>query len=297
MTVIGKILTFLVFFMSLVFLGFAVSINVLNKDPITKKSWYDVAKEYRDKTIPSLQKDIQARDRIIVDLRAKIAEQLEPEIQKIKENFAKELEQARDEAADAKAKAEEAIAKFKKAQDAADNLAIELQKRREEALAQYELQKQKDLALADLRAQITKITNEKIQAQVAAATFRDRVQTLEKQNRELVQALESEREKTAERLEVAGGKELIRRPPPDDVQGTIKAIGRDGLVAITIGSDHGLLRGHTLEVFRTQPKAQYLGVIRLVEVKPHEAVGVMLTPQFRNLIRKGDQVASRILSP
>jgi hypothetical protein len=69
----------------------------------------------------------------------------------------------------------------------------------------------------------------------------------------------------------------------------------DGLVAISIGSDAGLLKGHTLQVFRREPKPLYLGTIKLVEVGPHEAVGKIMSPQFKKLIQNKDEVVSRIV--
>ena len=61
MTIIGKILTFLIFVFSLLFLGFAIIINNTNKDPRTKLSWYE-----RTKQLEAGQKnyidDIKAKD-------------------------------------------------------------------------------------------------------------------------------------------------------------------------------------------------------------------------------------------
>ena len=56
------------------------------------------------------------------------------------------------------------------------------------------------------------------------------------------------------------------------------------------------LKGHTLEVFRLDPipaKSMYLGTIRILEVRPNEAVGQPIA-RPRVPIEKGDRVASRI---
>src|SRR5439155_512641 len=86
----------------------------------------------------------------------------------------------------------------------------------------------------------------------------------------------------------AGGK----NPPPGDVEGVVKKVDESGLVQISVGSDAGLARGHTLEVFRLKPAPRYLGQIRIVEVKRTEAVGRVVGRPLGK-IQKDDRVASR----
>jgi hypothetical protein len=89
-----------------------------------------------------------------------------------------------------------------------------------------------------------------------------------------------------------------RNPPPENVQGVIKQVDSSGLMTISIGSDAGLSKGHTLEVFRFTgsgpSQSKYLGTIRILEVKAKEAVakpvGRMASPPYVN-----DQVASRLI--
>src|SRR5947209_2450018 len=45
------------------------------------------------------------------------------------------------------------------------------------------------------------------------------------------------------------------------------------LVSISIGSDSGLAKDQTLEVYRLKPLPLYVGQIRLVDVRAKEAVG------------------------
>lgn len=92
-----------------------------------------------------------------------------------------------------------------------------------------------------------------------------------------------------------GGARVAHQPPPGDLRGQIKAVDKDGLVSVSIGSDAGLQKGHTLEVYRAAPKPLYLGVIEIIEVTPQEAVGRPATPRFKDQMQTGDQVASRIL--
>jgi hypothetical protein len=69
------------------------------------------------------------------------------------------------------------------------------------------------------------------------------------------------------------------------------------LIKISIGSDAGLTKGHTLEVFRLSAVAtqsKYLGTVRILEVTPNEAVAQPVKPLSDKPIA-GDRVASRIL--
>ncbi len=94
----------------------------------------------------------------------------------------------------------------------------------------------------------------------------------------------------------AGGSELTaRNPPTEDVEGLIKALdATSGLVTLTVGSDAGLTKGHTMEVFSLNP-AKYKGTIRILNVSGSEAVG---KPVSRPLgpIQVGDRVASKIVA-
>ena len=85
-----------------------------------------------------------------------------------------------------------------------------------------------------------------------------------------------------------------KNPPAENVEGMVtKVDAKTGLVTVSVGSDDGLVKGHTLEVFRVNP-AKYLGTVRVLETTPHEAVaqpvGRLLAP-----VQQGDKVASKIL--
>jgi hypothetical protein len=93
----------------------------------------------------------------------------------------------------------------------------------------------------------------------------------------------------------AGGSEdsSAKNPPPENVEGEVKEVdAKSGLMTISIGSDAGLQKGHTLEVYRLNPP-KYLGTIRIIDVRPKDAVG---KPQGRTLsdIQAGDKIASKI---
>jgi hypothetical protein len=87
---------------------------------------------------------------------------------------------------------------------------------------------------------------------------------------------------------------LTANPPPGDVSGRVKNFDpTSGLMTITIGSDAGILKGHTLQVYRLEPNGQYVGVMRVLEVRPNEAVGKMINKP-RTPVQVNDKVASKI---
>ena len=81
-------------------------------------------------------------------------------------------------------------------------------------------------------------------------------------------------------------------PPPDNLEGVVRRA--DGnLVTISLGSDAGLSKGNTLEVFRLSEGA-YLGRIRIVEVFPSYAVATTVG-RMSKPIKVDDRVATKIL--
>jgi hypothetical protein len=89
------------------------------------------------------------------------------------------------------------------------------------------------------------------------------------------------------------GESVTKNPPANPLEGTIMNTDPSGLVTISIGSDAGLAKGHTLEVYRLAP-SKYLGTIRILEVKPKEAVGQPMGRMTAPL-QKGDRVVNRIV--
>ncbi len=132
-----------------------------------------------------------------------------------------------------------------------------------------------------------------VAAEISARSLKDINQRLEEQLQDLARDLT--RIRSTGGPGATGGTGVARRvnPPPDNVEGLIRQVDRN-LVTLTIGSDAGLAKGQTLEVFRYSPTPRYVGRIRIVDVTAHQAVGRadgrMSTP-----MQVGDTVASSIL--
>jgi hypothetical protein len=84
-------------------------------------------------------------------------------------------------------------------------------------------------------------------------------------------------------------------PPVGKVEGTVTRVD-DGLVMVSVGSDAGLAKGNTLEVFRLGTTPRYLGRLRIIEVKPTSAIGRQVAGGTKQPIKSGDRVASQVTS-
>jgi hypothetical protein len=90
-------------------------------------------------------------------------------------------------------------------------------------------------------------------------------------------------------------------PLPTHVEGVIEKIDpKDtSLLSISIGSDAGLAKNHTLDVYRLKPAPLYLGKIRIIQVTPHKAVARRIgniTAETPTLM-PGDIVTSSLTAP
>jgi hypothetical protein len=86
--------------------------------------------------------------------------------------------------------------------------------------------------------------------------------------------------------------------PAVDVEGTVRRLDKqENLVLISLGSDAGLMVGHTLHVYRLDPRpemSKYLGKIEIVNLKGKDAVARPLDRLKTEEIKLGDKVASRL---
>jgi hypothetical protein len=178
------------------------------------------------------------------------------------------------------------------------------------AAAQKEIElRQKDVEqirtfLKEERDLNVRLTLDKEALNNRAVTAEINMKAVQDKNQQLVKQLE-ETTKEIVRLRATGGKATttvagnLPNPPQENVDGLVETTDPTShLVTITLGSDAGLAKGHTLEVFRLNPvvptQSKYLGRIRLVEVTATRAVG-QPTGRMAAPPQRGDHVASQIL--
>src|SRR5207244_9454264 len=87
-------------------------------------------------------------------------------------------------------------------------------------------------------------------------------------------------------------------PPAKMVRGKITKVDPENglLVSVNVGLDEGVKEHNTLEVFRTSPSPEYLGMIRIMKADYHQATGKLIRNQFApaKVLREGDQVATSL---
>lgn len=154
---------------------------------------------------------------------------------------------------------------------------------------------QRDKRIVEQQADIVKYRNHGVAEESARKATQDRL------DQSLTRVAELEKELVKRASGVAGDalpEKGRANPPSVYVKGEIEAIHAQdtGLVQLNVGSDKGLKQNQTLEVYRTDPQPLYLGLIRIVDVSPHTAVGRLerIGSGSRTALRVGDTVASTL---
>jgi len=148
------------------------------------------------------------------------------------------------------------------------------------------LLKERESALVKALAEAKVQRDDKVQNEINWKTEQERNVALVDQVTKLSQEIE--------RLKLGSTPGQALNPPQDNVEGTVRTVGADGYITLSIGSDAGLKAGNTLEVFRLQPEPKYLGMIRVINVAPHEAVARPMSGLRANAIQSGDKVAAHV---
>jgi predicted phage tail protein len=292
MTIIGKILTFLIFVFSLLFLGFAIVINNTNKDPRTKQSWYETVLDLR-KAMNNYKEDIKAKEEEIAANRAEIVARTKEQADTIARHT-KQLEELSAKVAAAENAKEAAVTKLQQSQVLIATIQSDIEKKTKENLDLSDRIKQLDIKIAGLNQEVTTQKNQRIAAQIERDTLKGRLNENERELARLQQELENSRDQKL--AQASPGEASKAAPPPVDVQGKVVGVA-GGLISINKGSDHGIAKAHTMEIYRLSPKAEWVARIRIIQVSDHEAVGQIVLPQNRTpTVLPNDLVGSTILA-
>ena len=286
MTAVGKIFVIINLLFSLVVAGFIVVVYARSTNWAASnakwKAQYEVVEASRAATEQQMQ---QMQAAAAADV-ARLTNELKDKDQRIAAAQA-----------DTAAKDKE-LEQFKVAgnKDGASFQALsnELEKRKIE-VAQLETQvKSKDDQIVKLIENKNTANDARVAAEIKANSFQGKAERLELRLRET--ETEIVKLKRAGGPGAAGGITLVStaNPPPQNVEGVVtETTVRGDLMRISIGSDAGLAKGHTLDVFRLKPTPQYLGQIRLTDVRANEAVGQPVE-RLKYPVQKGDLVASDV---
>lgn len=284
MTAVGKILVFFNLLLSLAVGWFCIQLYVtrtrwaMEYDDLAKR--YEVAQASRDASageIKSIQAKCDGEVAIERDLRKKAEADYVTLATANRDLSAKVLTASKE------SQAHGALAEMSQA---------EVSKRQKD----YEMLKATLAKETDENIKLVKERNELLQRTVAAEiqfrSIKDVMLRLEERYQEAMREMVKLKANGATAVANRTGD---RNPPVESVEGLIKNTDpRSGLVTITLGSDAGLTKGNTMEVFRLSPSPKYLGTIRILEVTATQAVGAP-TGRMTAPPKPGDRVASRIL--
>ncbi len=287
MTPVGKILVFVNLIFSL-FVG-AMGLMVFTAD--TNKNAEIVKVQREREVLKASNTTYQEENKSIQEDKSSTLKEKEVDIA----NLNMKVE-------DFKREKDELVKKFNEAskklneQDIVLQTAVAESSRRQEQNSQMsEILKAEVIRNKEISKKLEDTRAEEINQRIAAQTFKSTNERLEVQLREM--AKDMERTKSGGSSALTQVNKASKNPPPDNIEGMVKATDASGLIKISIGSDAGLIKGHTLEVFRLSAVAtqsKYLGTVRILEVTPNEAVAQPVKPLSDKPIA-GDRVASRIL--
>jgi hypothetical protein len=158
----------------------------------------------------------------------------------------------------------------------------------------------REKSIVQLQQEIVGSSNAVQAAKNERDTALARAQTLEEQLKQkeiLIQELIKKLQTGATRLQPSHSPGY-KNPPPVDVLGTIEAVDKT-LLKISLGSDQGVLKDHTLEVYRLKPEPKYLGRILIMDADFRHNVGRMIVPPGMPApqLMPGDQVATKLTLP
>lgn len=273
MNFVGKIFTVLILVLSIAFLVVSVVIFQTHRD------WRQVALDNKKKievlqqANKSLQNEIQfAKDRLATEAVAR--------------RFAIAALQTKSDQLDSQLTA--ATKKFADLQAQAGTMATQIDATSQQVAKALDENAKIRVELRDAQQTRDQSFDKVIQLTDLLNMSQGNIQTLQERQQELV-ASNSRMKHVLERNELTEFASVDSKPP--DVEGVVMAIGAKDLLEISIGSDDGLEKGHTLEVFRNNT---YLGRVMVRETWPDRAV-VQIIPEFRKgIIKKGDRVATKL---
>jgi len=282
MNLVGKILTGLIAFFSVLFMAMAMAVYAMHVN------WKEKVDHPQTGLKVQLQKETQAKN------------DFKNQLDKVQQDFDAEKKRLGGQLAGLANENRQLQASVKKLNDDW----AELDKKQREAIGLAQSAQDRQNALSDhvkqLRGDVKAAETERFQNFTEMVAMTDvlhqrtsELDSLKATNVTLVQDVQKYR-KVFDRLSIKPD-DVDRLAPPLEchVQG-VSDVGT-GLIEITAGADEGLLQGHQLDVFRVNDSGPtYLGKVEVVSTEPHKAVCKILPEFLKGTIQKSDNVTNRI---
>lgn len=299
MTTLGKILVIINFVFSLlaaalIILVFAKQTNWKDNADKWHKS-YDVvyagAQAYAQ-DIEDFEKRAEVKD--TDELKQKLVQI--PDLAKQVAALTEDRKKLELQVADLQKKYEDEVSRSKTAGATSLGATEESKRLNDEVKKLQELAAKREDQIVELQKTTKEAQDRAVGAEINFRTMRDRVQRMGEEIERLAKDNERLKNQGLATTSTAPGGGPAVKPPPEEVEGLVlQSDPKTGLVTLSIGSDAGLNKGNTLDVFRLQPKPEYVGMVRIVDSRPHESVARAMMPLRAGPIQKGDRVGSNIL--
>jgi myosin heavy subunit len=293
MTTIGKILVFLVFVAALGMGGMMLFVAR------TTPNWKSAVDEHRDAIVAlkaMLKQEAESRGKLLRE-NEKLNKLVESKIQEsneVKRQFDQDKTKAIEQMSVTSEQKNAAVTNAQKA--------VEENKRLEKEMEfMQNVVNDRQNSIVKLNEELAQARNAEQAAKNDALTAGARMQSLNellKEKDRLVADL-TKKNQPGSGPGVGPRDANYLNPPPVYVKGRVEQVDEDdkSLVKINVGSDSGLRKNQTMEVFRISPKsAEYLGRIVIEDADLHHAIGRLLRQPGMPVARvqAGDQVASTL---
>jgi hypothetical protein len=289
MNLIGKILTFLIFILSIIFMTLVLAVYA------THKNWRDAVLTPQEQVTATKPLGLKY---ILEDEKAK-NKKLNDDLERLTQEKAKEL--------DAKV---QALTKLENENSLMNDQIKELQ----QSVNKYETAERTTVAAlkvtqeesAMFRGEVDGLRSEAEKAQSDRdAHFREVVRMTDEMHQLINDMTELKNRNTTLSADLAKAREVLRHNDltentdisgtPPRVDGLVEAVQGGGLVEISIGSDSGIQKGHKLDLYRVGSAGnKYVGRVEVLKTSPDKAVCKIIPSFQQSEVQKGDRVASKL---
>jgi peptidoglycan hydrolase CwlO-like protein len=275
MNLIGKIFVILILIMSLVFMGFAVTIYA------THTNWKERAAKL-DSDLKEAQKKVQQitqeKDERLKELNEEISRRVAElgKLQSKVDGLTNENKRFQDELTELNANKEQAISAVKLSHESQANLRAEV-----DGLRKVLRKSQEDWA--ELYSTYVAKTDEAHDLALKLATYRSVGERLSKDYRDALDVLKKHNLKPVP--------EMYSGIPPKGVNGLVTEVRPNGWIEISLGEDSGIMKGHRLDIVRNRDgRSSYIGKIEVVRTAPDRAAALILPEFRRGTVQRDDRV-------
>lgn len=273
MNLTGKILTLLIFFLSIAFLVMALMVGATHrnwkKQAIDNKQRADQTAS-RLRSIQTRSNDLQKRLNSEKVARTQQLAQLESQLDDAQQKLAKRVDELRETQVTG--------------QQALDNLKSSERRLKEQDDLVKQLRDTNKTLIDDIAEQRRKVVN----LTSTAFDLQADVEAMERLKMDLTEQL-AIKSRVMEKNGLSDT-DLTDHIPPD-VNGVVLRLGSTGdLVAISLGSDDGLKKGHTLDIYRGQ---RFIGKATVVLASPNQSAVRLVKDFLQAPVAEGDYVTTK----